>query len=776
MLLTVPACTTSRLLKGREKLLYTQQIQCDESTHKRSLKAILAQSVQSTWLGMPLGLWVYALGDRCFDPNALQRRIEKIQARCALKAQTASSASMRQKWHDRGIRRVEKITRKLHQGNLFMRLGEAPKIYSDRKREQSEQNILRYLQARGYFDACVTSAVTTTDHTASVAYKVTEGPRYVLRQVETHTSDLAIDALIQSAQAKSLLHPGQGYSQDALVRERERLVNLFQHHGYFGISGRSVYFEVDKTSHKEAVSITTHVAPPAHSNTHARYELDRITWVVDQEASTALQRRDVSELEIAFKNLPKFLAAEQLQTEISLRRGQLYDKRCLRVAQARLQKLGLFKYVRVQCLPTGPEKLHVQIQTAPLDRLEMRHEAGLQVSQWLVSPFYSFSLTGRSLLQQLDICQLTAKVGMRAVSSVSETDRLLSSYFMALDASVRWPRLIGWRRATDALHALQRNPTTELTLGYHSILHPDYDRRTVESRFNYSWKPRPDLTFALTVLGLDITGVRNVHPFFEHKLCQLKTQGSNLYQSFNPAWVSMHRIKVVFSSKTAQHMRIIEGCAEVGGVLNPLLRLERWLPELEHHRYFKTDFTYRQHTHLSTSGRTVLAHRVGLGIAKPYSSCTRLPYDKYYFVGGGSCVRAWAPGTLGPGSYTDSMSIPESHRGEVLLRANVELRQGIYKALECALFADAGNTWMLTKDHRSAGLLSQDFYKEIAWGAGAGLRLNFTFLLLRLDLGLKLYDPSRAEQDRFVANKIALNRQFGMANQAVWSLGVGYPF
>lgn len=34
------------------------------------------------------------------------------------------------------------------------------------------------------------------------------------------------------------------------------------------------------------------------------------------------------------------------------------------------------------------------------------------------------------------------------------------------------------------------------------------------------------------------------------------------------------------------------------------------------------------------------------------------------------------------------------------------------------------------------------FYKELAWAYGVGLRLDFNYFLLRLDLGMKAYNPA----------------------------------
>ena len=62
------------------------------------------------------------------------------------------------------------------------------------------------------------------------------------------------------------------------------------------------------------------------------------------------------------------------------------------------------------------------------------------------------------------------------------------------------------------------------------------------------------------------------------------------------------------------------------------------------------------------------------------------------------------------------------------------------------------------------------FAESIAANWGVGLRLNFGFLLLRVDMGMKIHDPSRLEQ-KWVSPGRWLTRE----NYAL-HFGVGYPF
>jgi len=89
------------------------------------------------------------------------------------------------------------------------------------------------------------------------------------------------------------------------------------------------------------------------------------------------------------------------------------------------------------------------------------------------------------------------------------------------------------------------------------------------------------------------------------------------------------------------------------------------------------------------------------------------------------------------------------------------------------VFVDAGNVWTLkhkdTPADDPAVFRWNDFAESIAANWGVGVRLNFGFLLLRVDMGMKIHDPSR--QQKWVNPGQWLQRD----NFAL-HFGVGYPF
>ncbi len=89
--------------------------------------------------------------------------------------------------------------------------------------------------------------------------------------------------------------------------------------------------------------------------------------------------------------------------------------------------------------------------------------------------------------------------------------------------------------------------------------------------------------------------------------------------------------------------------------------------------------------------------------------------------------------------------------GEIKLLGQIEYRQRVMRNLlggdmYAGYFSDFGNVWLAPRNVLRGNDLSDNtfyfdsFYKQIAVGAGAGLRLDWDYLILRLDLAFRIHD------------------------------------
>jgi outer membrane protein assembly factor BamA len=182
------------------------------------------------------------------------------------------------------------------------------------------------------------------------------------------------------------------------------------------------------------------------------------------------------------------------------------------------------------------------------------------------------------------------------------------------------------------------------------------------------------------------------------------------------------------------------------------------------------------------------AFRVNVGVARPYGKSEVLPYEKFFFIGGTNSIRAWPSRRLGPGSDLDSLNADGNveyranynfeEPGDILLETSAEYRFDIISFLEGAVFVDAGNIWVWKSQLQKpeGDFKFNRFYKEIAVGTGFGLRLDFSFLILRFDVGIKAYDPGKPAGQKNMLKNISWKRPLGEKQQTLLNVGIGYPF
>ena len=188
-----------------------------------------------------------------------------------------------------------------------------------------------------------------------------------------------------------------------------------------------------------------------------------------------------------------------------------------------------------------------------------------------------------------------------------------------------------------------------------------------------------------------------------------------------------------------------------------------------------------------------------LGAGLTYgNSKTSLPYDYSFYAGGSNDVRGWKASSLGPGSYnhyTDKNGT-SIEVGDIRLAGSIEYRFQYTKKWKGAFFIDGGNIWTMKSDtNRLGSQFSSNWFKEIAISPGIGLRRDFDYFILRVDLGFPIHDPALPNGERWIFQKHeqfnndvttfmqenplmpdGTTRQTPRAFTPRFSFGIGYPF
>ncbi len=181
-------------------------------------------------------------------------------------------------------------------------------------------------------------------------------------------------------------------------------------------------------------------------------------------------------------------------------------------------------------------------------------------------------------------------------------------------------------------------------------------------------------------------------------------------------------------------------------------------------QYIKTEFDYIKYWQVSRNN--VFAFRTFFGIAIPYGNSESIPFIRSYFAGGSNDNRAWEAYSLGPGR-TENLN--DFNEANLKIALNLEYRFNIFGDLNGALFADAGNIWNVLDNVEDEEAIFEDVSSlaELALGTGIGLRYDFSFFVLRLDVGFKTYNPALDENKRWFTDYL---------KSGIFNIGINYPF
>lgn len=190
-------------------------------------------------------------------------------------------------------------------------------------------------------------------------------------------------------------------------------------------------------------------------------------------------------------------------------------------------------------------------------------------------------------------------------------------------------------------------------------------------------------------------------------------------------------------------------------------------------QYVRAELTVAKTWRFGKGNGQAVAARLLAGAGYAYGNSTALPFEKHFYAGGSNSLRGWQARTVGPGlAPMDRTFLIPNQTGDMKLEANVEYRFHMFWKVEGAAFVDAGNVWTFREsgtEELSSRITADTFAKSIAANWGVGLRLDLDFLVIRVDMGMKIHDPAR--EQKWVGPSQWL-RNDGYAVH----FGVGYPF
>lgn len=773
------ACSVTQKLSHGEYFLQRVKIETDHSVPKSerinatTLEGYVRQNPNKRFLGTNFYVWAYNLA----DPN-------------------------KDNWWN----------------NLKRKIGEPPVLFSADETYKSADNLKIYLDSRGYFASTVDFKVDTISRhkRAKITYSLKQNEPYIIDKIGYLFDDRFLEPILLPDSVNRLIHTGDIFNIATLDAERERIATLLKNRGYYTFSVNNIEYIADTLQQKNRVALTMIVKQQrtgydtrgkAEFDNNAVYRLRKIEMIPDYNALIDRNRAAMNNieynnesfngLEVLFEGKRPIMRPKLLRAAIPLYPGAIYNHSLVQRTYNNLMQMGFrstkinftevpdsiygksyLTYVggsdSVSLNYTNERFLDCRIISTP--SLKQSVKAELEGST--TSSFYGLKAAvgyqNRNIFRGAELFEVTGTIGYEYMKAPDAKRR--SAIEFGLSAGLTFPRFLFFNNT-----GLGRfnNPNTRLELSFNHQNRPYYRRDLSSIVWSYSWRNLQHSSFIIRPININWVNVGYIDETYFASLqneylknsytSQLIVGLSGSYAYNNP------RIK---SSNNQTSLRIN---AELAGntvdalahlLSKPVANQNYYnLLGVRYSQYVRADISAAQRINLGE--KTSIAGRLYAGFGVAYGNSQAIPFDRMFYAGGSNSMRGWAPRTLGPGSspLPDNVVYP-TQLGDMKLEANLEFRFPIWGMFNGATFFDVGNIWYMGRkgvEYPDSSVFHfSEFYKQLGFNTGLGVRIDIKFAILRLDWGIQLHNPNKPAGERWIHN-------FKWKNTSL-NFGVGYPF
>lgn len=644
---------------------------------------------------------------------------------------------------------------------FVQKIGTAPVIYDSTLVESSIDNVTKHLEYLGYYDSRVTSGVKlkTGRKKAKVTYSVELGKQYPISSIEYVLPDGVFADEFMADSVNFTVHEGDYLSESALEAESTRSSKAMRDKGFYGFNKNYFFYEADTLMHNDSASLVLTI------NEYTRNETEK--------EAVPLRKFYMNDVTITYPKNLKFREsiAKDLNT---VHPGDLYSETDISNTYSRLSSLTMFSGININTekADTNLVDCKINLSQSKLQGFKVNLEASSNATGLFgISPQLSYY--HKNIFKGGE--WLT--VSFMGNFQFKFNDSAHSNEF-GVSAGLSFPRLLG---LPYRLFKGPNIPRTDLSLSYNYQNRPEYKRNIISTSYSYNGNVKGRFYYQVYPVQLSIVRLFNMDPSFYASL-QNNPFMMNAYQDHFDLGIGATLYYTTNSDVNPQtsyfYTRFqFDLSGSVISLFKPMMKKDEsgagMIWDTPYSQYIRGEWTVGKTWKFGGNNGQAVATRFVAGAGYAYGNSSELPFEKHFYVGGSNSLRGWMARTVGPGLMLENETfVIPNQTGDFKLEANAEYRFWMFWKLAGAVFIDAGNVWTFREmgdSDRTSKLTADTFLESIAADWGVGIRLDLNFLVLRVDLGLRVHDPARD-------NKwVGPDKWFKDDGYAV-HFGVGYPF
>ena len=694
------------------------------------------------------------------------------------------------KWYNRWIRK----------------LGEPPVIFNSEESAADAQQLQKAMENAGFLEAKVSidTLANAKKRKMKVTYNLDPGTPHIIRSIAYVFPNDTIRKLVMEDSTRFTIAPGDPLDISLLEMQRENILSRLRNRGYFAFGKEFITFNADTTEGSKEVDLTMTVKPARNAgtqqliDTHREYFVRNIYYVMDYnpgitedfvhyQANDTVNYKDITIL----YGKDKYLRPGVLNENCFIRKNRPYTEHSVNETYKALGRLSILKFINIRFIPVGNVGdlgfLDAYILLTPGTSQSLSAELEGTNSEGDLGVAAALTYTHRNIAKGSET--LTTKIRGSYESLRGNLSGLIHNRYLELgaEAGINFPKF----KAPFLKEEFKRRikATTEFHVSMNYQERPEYTRIISTAGWSYKWSERFNRN-RHTFTPVDINYVylpESTNDFLD----EIAPDNPLLRYSYEDHFIMLMGYSFYHTNKRQaapwhralqRNIYTVRVNAEVAGnflfALSSICNHRSSFHEnpykvfgIHYSQYAKVDGDF-SYLHIFDT-RNSLACHAGMGVGVPYGNSSILPFEKRFYGGGANGVRGWDVRTLGPGRFPGSNSVSDfiNQCGDIRLDLSVEYRAKLFWILEGALFVDVGNIWTIHNyANQPNGMFKfNSFYKELAGAYGAGIRLDFSYFLLRFDLGMKARNPAiGAEPWPLIHPRWGRDHSFHFS--------IGYPF